>query len=314
MSNIHDVVIIGSGPAAHTAAIYLGRSSLKPVMYEGFMAGGVAAGGQLTTTTIIENFPGFPNGIDGNELMMNMRTQSEKYGTTIITETIDHVDFSTQPFKLFTEEGKEVLTKSVIIATGATAKRMHVPGEDKYWQNGVSACTICDGAVPIFRNKVLMVVGGGDAAMEEALHLTKYGSKVIILHRRDAFRASKTMQERVLNHPKIEVIWNSELVELEGDGDLLNGAKIHNLVSGEYKVVPVAGLFYAIGHSPNSKFLGGQVKTADDGYILTEGPKTSVDGVFACGDVCDRVYRQAIVAAGSGCMAALSCEKWLQTH
>nr|CAA56112.1 disulphide oxidoreductase [Entamoeba histolytica]prf//2115369A disulfide oxidoreductase-like protein [Entamoeba histolytica] len=316
MSNIHDVVIIGSGPAAHTAAIYLGRSSLKPVMYEGFMAGGVAAGGQLTTTTIIENFriSRISNWIDGNELMMNMRTQSRSMELLSLQKLLTMLNFSTQPFKLFTEEGKEVLTKSVIIASNATAKEACSRRRQILAKIGVSACAICDGAVPIFRNKVLMVEGGGDAAMEEALHLTKYGSKVIILHRRDAFRASKTMQERVLNHPKIEVIWNSELVELEGDGDLLNGAKIHNLVSGEYKVVPVAGLFYAIGHSQNSKFLGGQVKTADDGYILTEGPKTSVDGVFACGDVCDRVYRQAIVAAGSGCMAALSCEKWLQTH
>ncbi|ELP93185.1 thioredoxin reductase, putative [Entamoeba invadens IP1] len=314
METVNDVVIIGSGPAAHTAAIYLGRASIKPIMYEGFLAGGIAAGGQLTTTTIIENFPGFPSGIDGNELMLQMRKQSENNGATIITETISKVDLSSRPFKLWDENGKEILAKSLIIATGATARRMKVPGEDIYWQNGVSACAICDGAVPIFRNKVLMVVGGGDAAMEEAMHLTKFGSKIIILHRRDSFRASKAMQERVLNHPKVEVMWNSTLIELVGDGNLLNGAKVKNVVTGEEKVVPISGLFYAIGHAPNVQFLNGQLKLTPEGYIEVNETKTSVDGVFAAGDVCDKVYRQAIVAAGSGCKAALDCEKWLQTH
>ena len=309
---VKNVVIIGSGPAAHTAAIYLGRSSLSPIMYEGFMAGGIAAGGQLTTTTIIENFPGFPEGIDGNELMENMRKQSVKYGTTIITETIAKVDFSSHPYTLTTEDGHSVKTKAVIIATGANARRMHVPGEDIYWQNGVSACAVCDGAIPIFRNQVLMVVGGGDTAMEEALHLTKYGSKVIILHRRDQFRASKVMQEKVLSHPKIEVMWNSTLIELVGDGDLLNGAKIRNVMTNEEKIVPIAGLFYAIGHTPNTAFLQNQIEIESDGYIKTRGVLTSKEGVFACGDVCDKVYRQAIVAAGSGCQAALECEKYLQ--
>ncbi|KAL7714874.1 Thioredoxin reductase [Entamoeba marina] len=314
MSTVHNVVIVGSGPAAHTAAIYLGRSSLSPVMYEGFMAAGVPAGGQLTTTTVIENFPGFPTGIDGNELMTKMREQSTNCGCTIISETIKSVDFSSKPYKLIDESGKTILTKSVVVATGATARRMGVPGEEKYWQNGVSACAICDGAIPIFRNKVLMVVGGGDTAMEEAMHLTKYGSKVIILHRRDEFRASKAMQERVLNHPKIEVMWNSVLLELLGDGDLLNAAKVKDVKTNEEKTVDISGLFYAIGHIPNTSFLEKQVNTTPDGYIVANDTKTNVDGVFACGDVQDKVYRQAIVAAGSGCMAALECEKWLNLN
>ena len=312
MEEIQNVIIIGSGPAAHTAAIYLGRSSLSPIMYEGFMAGGIAAGGQLTTTTVIENFPGFPEGIDGNELMENMRKQSIKYGTTIITETVTKVDLSSKPYTITTEEGHVMKTKSIIIATGANARRLHVKGEDIYWQNGVSACAVCDGAIPIFRNQVLMVVGGGDTAMEEALHLTKYGKKIIILHRRDQFRASKVMQQKVLTHPKIEVIWNATLTELMGDGDLLNAVKITDVNTKEEKVIEVAGLFYAIGHSPNTAFLDNQITTDSDGYIVSNGVKTNVDGVFACGDVCDKVYRQAIVAAGSGCQAALECEKYLQ--
>ena len=289
MEETQNVIIIGSGPAAHTAAIYLGRSSLKPVMYEGFMAGGIAAGGQLTTTTVIENFPGFPEGIDGNQLMENMRKQSVKYGATIITETVTSVDLSQKPYTITTEDGHTMKAKSIIIATGANARRMHVPGEDIYWQNGVSACAVCDGAIPIFRNQVLMVVGGGDTAMEEALHLTKYGKKIIILHRRDQFRASKVMQEKVMNHPKIEVMWNSTLVELMGDGDLLNAVKIRNVINGEESVVEVAGLFYAIGHTPNTAFLNNQITIDSDGYIKAEGVKTNVEGVFACGDVCDKV-------------------------
>lgn len=312
MEEIANVIIIGSGPAAHTAAIYLGRSSLQPIMYEGFMAGGIAAGGQLTTTTVIENFPGFPEGIDGNELMENMRKQSIKYGCKIITETVKEINITSKPYTIITEDGNKMKTKSIIIATGANAKRMKVPGEDIYWQNGVSACAVCDGAIPIFRNQILMVVGGGDTAMEEALHLTKYGKKIIILHRRDKLRASKVMQEKVLNHPKIEIIWNSTLIELLGDGDLLNSVKIKNVITNEESIIEVAGLFYAIGHSPNTSFLNNQITLDSDGYIKTNGVKTNVEGVFACGDVCDKIYRQAIVAAGSGCQAALECEKYLQ--
>ena len=314
MADVHDVVIIGSGPAGHTAAIYLGRSSLKPVMYEGFMAGGMAAGGQLTTTTLVENYPGFANGIQGPELMDEMRKQSERCGCTIVTETIARVDFSQRPFRLYQENGTEVRCRSVIIATGATARRMGVPGEEQYWQNGVSACAVCDGAAPLFRNKVLMVIGGGDTAMEEALHLTRYGSKVIVAHRRDAFRASAAMQQRLLSNPKVEVMWNTTLVELLGDGDVLTGAKVRDTVTGAEQVVPVAGVFFAIGHTPNTKFLAGQVEIAPDGYLVVQGTKTSVPGVFACGDVVDRVYRQAVVAAGSGCMAALDCQKWLMEN
>ena len=313
MSKVEDVIIIGSGPAAHTAAIYLGRASLHPVMFEGFMAGGIAAGGQLTTTTTVENFPGFPDGILGLDLMDNMRKQSEKCGCTIYSETIAKVDLKSKPYKVYQEDGKMFECKALIIATGAIARRMGVKGEDKYWQNGVSACAVCDGALPIFRKKVLMVVGGGDTAMEEAMHLTKYASKVILLHRRNQFRASKAMQEKIFANPKIEVMWNSVLTEVVGDGSLLNGAIIENVETHEKKTVEVSGLFYAIGHTPNTKFLEGQVNCGDDGYIITQNTKTNVEGVFAAGDVQDKVYRQACVAAGSGCMAALECEKYLNS-
>ena len=308
---MEELIIIGSGPAGHTAAIYAGRANMKPLMFEGFMAGGVAAGGQLTTTTDVENFPGFPTGIDGPELMDNMRQQSLNYGTRIETETVDRVDLSTQPFKVFVGS-KEIETKLVIISTGATAKRMGVPGEETYWQKGISACAVCDGALPLFREKVLVVVGGGDSACEEAHFLTKYASKVILLVRRDALRASKTMQERVINHEKIEVMWNTVLLEALGE-DFLTSLKVQNVKTQEDQVIDASGLFYAIGHVPNTSFLDGQLKTDDTGYIITEPgtTKTSVEGVFACGDVQDKTYRQAITAAGTGCMAALEAERFL---
>lgn len=309
---VEKVVVVGSGPAAHTAAIYLGRATLNPLMYEGFMAGGVAAGGQLTTTTEIENFPGWPQGVSGTQLMDNMRSQSENSGARIVTETIAKVDFSTRPFKLWTESNELIETQSVVIATGATAKRMGMPGEDTFWQKGISACAVCDGALPIFRNKTLMVIGGGDTAMEEADHLTKFGEKIILVHRRDAFRASKTMQDRVLKNPKVQVLWNSVLLSAHGD-KLLDSVKVQNLLTNEITTIPVSGLFFAIGHKPNTDFLLGQVAMDDTNYILTPpgSTQTSVSGVFAAGDVQDKKFRQAIVAAGSGCMAALECENWL---
>lgn len=309
---VEKVVVVGSGPAAHTAAIYLGRATLSPLVFEGFMAGGVAAGGQLTTTTEIENFPGWPKGISGPQLMENMRSQSEHSGARILTETIAKVDFSTRPFKLWTESNEQVEAQSVVIATGATAKRMGVPGEDTFWQKGISACAVCDGALPIFRNKTLMVIGGGDTAMEEADHLTKFGAKIILVHRRDAFRASKAMQERVLNNPKVEVMWNTVLVSAHG-GNLLDSVKVQNVQTGELSTIEVSGLFFAIGHKPNTDFLNGQVALDESGYIITPpgSTQTSVSGIFAAGDVQDKKFRQAIVAAGSGCMAALECEHWL---
>lgn len=312
------VTIIGSGPAAHTAAIYLARAELKPVLYEGMMANGFAPGGQLTTTTEVENFPGFPAGIMGSDLMDNMKKQSEKFGTKIITETISKVDFSSKPFKLWTEfneDAEPITSDSVIISTGASAKRLHLPGEDKYWQRGISACAVCDGAVPIFRNKPLAVIGGGDSACEEALFLTKYGSKVYMLVRKDHMRASSIMQKRVQNNPKMEVLYNTVSVDTKGDGKFLNAIGIKNVKTGETKDLAVNGLFYAIGHKPATEIFKDQIECDETGYIKTkpDSSLTSVPGVFAAGDVQDKKYRQAITSAGTGCMAALDCEHYLSS-
>ncbi len=306
------VIIVGSGPAGHTAAIYAARAEMKPLMLEGFMAGGVAAGGQLTTTTEVENFPGFPDGVDGITLMMNMRDQSTRYGTEILTETVDKIDLSQRPFKM-EANGVSYEAASVIIATGATAKRLNLPGEESYWQNGISACAVCDGALPIFRDKPMVVVGGGDSACEEAMFLTKFASKVYMLVRRDEMRASKVMQERTLANDKIEVLWNTVPLEAKGDGKVLTHVAVKSTIDDSERDVAANGLFYAIGHKPNTEFLEGQVKVDEAGYILTEPgtAKTSVEGVFACGDVQDHEWRQAITAAGSGCMAALSAERYL---
>ncbi|GMM31395.1 thioredoxin-disulfide reductase [Martiniozyma asiatica (nom. inval.)] len=310
------VTIIGSGPAAHTAAIYLARAELNPVMYEGMMANGIAPGGQLTTTTEIENFPGFPGGLTGSELMDKMREQSTKFGTEIITETISKVDFSSKPFKLWSEwneDGEPITTDAVVIATGASAKRLNLPGEETYWQQGISACAVCDGAVPIFRNNPLAVIGGGDSACEEALFLTKFGSKVYLIVRKDHLRASSIMQKRAMNHPKLEILWNTVSLEAKGDGKLLSHLAIKNVKSGEEKDLPVNGLFYAIGHTPATQIFKEQLQTDETGYIKTKPgtASTSVEGVYAAGDVQDSIYRQAITSAGTGCMAALEAEKYL---
>jgi thioredoxin reductase (NADPH) len=285
-------------------------------LYEGLLANGVAAGGQLTTTTDIENFPGFPDGISGTQLMDHMRKQSERFGTEIITETVAKVDLSQRPFKYWLEwrENEEPqTTDAIILATGASAKRLHLPGEETYWQQGISACAVCDGAVPIFRNKPLVVIGGGDSAAEEALFLTKYGSKVYVLVRRDKLRASHIMAKRLLAHPKVEVVWNTVGKEACGDGKLLQSVKVENVKTGEISEIKANGLFYAIGHTPATQIVQGQIETDEDGYIKTipGSSLTSVKGVFAAGDVQDKRYRQAITSAGSGCMAALDCEKLL---
>ena len=306
------VIIVGSWPAGHTAAIYAGKALLEPLMFEGFMAGGIAAGGQLTTTTVIENFPGFPTGIDGSELMMHMRQQSLNSGAQIQTLTVDSVDLSSKPFKV--NVGNETYTAdTLIIATGATAKRMGLKGEAEFWQKGISACAICDGGLPIFRNKKIVVIWGGDAAMEEAIHLTHFASEVVVLVRRDALRASKAMQERALNNPKITFMRNTEAEEAHGD-KLLTGVSVINNKTGEKSLIECSGLFYAIGHQPNTSFLNGQLELDEAGYILTKPgtTQTSVAWVFAAGDVQDKKYRQAITSAGSGCMAALEAEKYLQ--
>ena len=307
------VIIIGSGPAGHTAAIYAGKALLQPLMFEGFMAGGIAAGGQLTTTTVIENFPGFPEGIDGSQLMMQMRQQSLNAWAEIITKTVDSVDLSSSPFKV-TVGNEEFTADSVIVATGATAKRMGLPGEEQFRQKGVSACAICDGGLPIFRNKRIVVIGWGDAALEEAIHLTHFASEVLLLVRRDQLRASKAMQEKVFKNEKIQILWNTEATELVGE-KLLSGVWTINNKTQEKVLIECAGVFYAIGHTPNTAFLGWQIELDETGYIKTIpwSTKTSVEGVFAAGDVQDRIFRQAITSAGTGCMAALEAEKYLQT-
>jgi len=313
---IEKLVIIGSGPAAHTAAIYAARASLNPLLFEGMMAGGVAPGGQLTTTTEVENFPGFPEGINGYDLMVKMREQSARWGTRVETQTVEKVNFSVRPFEIFPEGATEpVRAHTVIISTGATAKRLAIKGEDVYWNKGISACAVCDGALPMFRNKPVVVIGGGDTAAEEATFLTHFASKVVLLVRRDVLRASKAMQDRVFKDPKIEVVWNTEAIEALGEAKL-TGVRVKNVKSGEEKVIEANGLFYAIGHVPNTAFLAGQLTLDDTGYVITESRSTvtNIGGVFAAGDVQDKIYRQAITAAGSGCMAALEAERWLSHH
>lgn len=308
------LVIIGSGPAGFTAAIYAARANLQPVIFEGFFSG--PAGGQLMTTTEVENYPGFPNGISGPELMDNFRLQALRFGTTILTEDVEKVDFSRYPYKVFGPQSAYE-AHSVIIATGATANRLDIPGarDGEFWQKGVTACAVCDGAMPLFRNKPLFVIGGGDTAVEEATFLTKFGSKVTIVHRRDQLRASKIMQKRALEHPKIEVIWDSVVTAVTGD-QVVRGVTIKNLKSGNETSHDAAGLFFAVGHTPNTAFLTGQIDLHDNGYIkVVPGTcKTSMDLIYAAGDAQDHVYRQAITAAGSGCMAAIEAERELSAR
>jgi thioredoxin reductase (NADPH) len=314
VSEHEKVIIIGSGPAAHTAAVYAARANLAPVLFEGFLAGGVAAGGQLTTTTEVENYPGFPEGIDGTALMDRFRAQSMRFGTRIYTETVEKVELGARPFRVFTSE-REMWARALIVATGATAKRLKVKGEERLWQNGISACAVCDGALPIFRQKPLVVVGGGDTAVEEATYLSKFGSQVLVVHRRDELRASKIMQQRLFANPKVAMVWDSVVEEALGE-KAVEAVRVRNLKTGEDRVLPAGGLFYAIGHEPNTGFLGGQLSLDDTGYVVTRPgtTQTSVAGVFAAGDVQDKVWRQAVTAAGTGCMAALEAERFLTEH
>ena len=306
----HKVIIIGSGPAGYTAALYAARANLEPLLFEGFFSG--PAGGQLMTTTDVENFPGFPEGVTGPDLMDSFRKQCERFGTKLIREDVKSVDLSKRPF---TVTAKETFTAdSVIIATGATAKLLEIDGagEDGFWQKGVTACAVCDGAMPLFRGNELYVIGGGDSAVEEAIFLTKYGSKVYMVHRRDELRASKIMAERAKKHPKVEILWNSVITKIEGE-KVVGSVTVENLKTKQIEKRKAAGVFFAIGHKPNTDFLSDQLKTDTQGY-LTVKPGTTytdIEGVFACGDVQDPIYRQAVSAAGSGCMAAIDAERWL---
>ena len=311
---VENLVIIGSGPAGYTAAIYAARANLKPLMFEGFQAGGLP-GGQLMTTTEVENFPGFPEGITGPKLMDRMKAQAERWGTECYTEDVVSVDLKERPFTVRSRE-REVKAHSIIIATGATAKRLDLPSEEEFWSRGISACAICDGATPIFRNQELAVIGGGDSAAEESVYLTKYGDRVHLLVRRDQMRASKAMQDRVFNNPKITVHWNTDTIDVFGKDGRLEGLKIRNNQTGEEGKLYVKGLFYAIGHTPNTALFKGQLELDKVGYIVVKPGtvETSVEGVYAAGDVQDHEYRQAITAAGTGCMAAMSAERWLSEN
>lgn len=345
------VVIIGSGPAGWTAAIYAARANLNPLLFEGAVTAenytkGTLPLGQLALTTEVENYPGFPagnsreylasalpaerqpywvqkgekqpsHGVNGPELMELMRQQAVNFGTRIVTDDIVSVDFSRQPFRLTALAGESVEARAVIVATGARANYLGLPSEERFKNNGVSACAVCDGALPRFREKPLVVVGGGDSAVEEGTYLTKFASRVYLVHRRDKLRASQIMQQRALSNPKIEPKWNRMLDEVLGtDGDGVTGVRLKSTVDGTAEELPASGVFLAIGHTPNTDFLRGQLKLDDKGYIVWTRPQrtdTSVEGVFAAGDVADSHYRQAVTAAGTGCMAALDAERWLAT-
>jgi thioredoxin reductase (NADPH) len=309
------IVIIGSGPAGWTAAIYAARANLDPVVYEGEPSNIMVPGGQLMYTTEVENYPGFPSGIQGTEMMDLFKQQSQRFDTQVITEDITSVDFSSHPFKLKSSEGNEIEALSVIIATGARANWMNLPNEQRLAKTGggVSACAICDGALPGYRDKVLVVVGGGDSAIEEGIYLTKFASKVVLVHRRDELRASPIMQERAKSNPKIEFKWNTVITDVLGD-KIISGIRIQDTISKEESNLDCSGLFIAIGHTPNTSFLGDSLELDENGFIGTRQSwrtATSVVGVFAAGDVMDPYYKQAITAAGTGCMAALEAERWL---
>jgi thioredoxin reductase (NADPH) len=317
-SRIEDVVIIGSGPAGWTAAIYAARARLEPLVFEGAPSREMIPGGQLMFTTEVENFPGFPEGIDGQKLMLEMKAQAERFGTRVVTDDIVEVDPSSRPFRLRTAEGNEVHARTVIVATGARANWLGLENEERLAQTGggVSACAVCDGALPAFRDQVLAVVGGGDSAMEEALYLTKFAREVVLIHRRDTFRASPIMAERALENPKIRVEWNTEVSEVLGE-EFITGVRLRDTGTGEERELEVGGLFLAIGHTPNTGFLAGVLELDETGYIMTHTPwrtETTVPGIFAAGDVMDSYYRQAVTAAGTGCMAALEAERFLAHH
>jgi len=300
------VVIVGSGPAGYTAAIYAARAELEPVVVAGHQFGG-----QLMLTTDVENYPGFPEGVSGPEMMELFQKQAERFGAKVLLEDATEIDLSKRPFRIATAE-HAFTADAVIVATGATAKWLGLPSEQRLTNRGVSACATCDGA--LHRGKAMAVVGGGDTAMEEALFLTRFAPRVLVIHRRDTLRASKIMQERARRNEKIEFVWNSEVEEVLGD-ECVRGVRIRNVVSGAVSELAVEALFVAIGHEPNTSLLRGQIELEPTGYIrVTRGTRTSVEGVFACGDAMDPTYRQAVTAAGTGCMAAIDAERWLAEH
>ena len=300
-----DVVIIGSGPAGYTAAIYTGRAQLNPLVFAGSLSGG-----QLMLTTDVENYPGFPEGVMGPDLMENFRKQAERFGAEVVYEDVIEVDFSSHPFKI-KSTAQEIEAKTVIISTGASAKMLGLESESRLMGHGVSTCATCDGF--FFRDQEIAIVGGGDSAMEEATFLTRFASKVTVIHRRDSLRASKIMQQMAIDNPKIEFMFDSAVTEVLDSDDKVSGVVVENLKSGDKSIVDLSGLFVAIGHTPNTQLFEGKVDLHDNGYIrCQEGAQTSVGGVFACGDVQDFTYRQAITAAGSGCMAAIDAERWLE--
>ncbi|MGE4619194.1 MAG: thioredoxin-disulfide reductase [Planctomycetota bacterium] len=302
---VRDVVIIGSGPAGYTAAVYTARAQLEPLVFAGSLSGG-----QLMLTTDVENYPGFPEGVMGPDLMESFRKQAERFGAEVVYEDVVEVDFSSHPYKV-KSTGQEIEAKTVIISTGASAKLLGLEAESRLMGHGVSTCATCDGF--FFRGQDIAIVGGGDSAMEEATFLTRFADKVTVIHRRDSLRASKIMQQKAFDNPKIEFLWDSSITEIFEEESKVTGVEVENLKTGEKSKVALTGLFVAIGHTPNTQLFTGKLDLYENGYIQThDGAKTSMDGVFACGDVQDFTYRQAITAAGSGCMAAIDAERWLE--
>ncbi len=350
MADVEKVVIIGSGPAGWSAAIYAARASLSPLLFEGTFTPEMIPLGQLAFTTEVENYAGFPAGnvrafiesaidaerhgnlppvpsherngqphyaVQGVELVELMKQQALNFGTRVVTEEIVEVDFSGRPFRLVSGEGRQVAAHTVIVATGARANYLGLESEHAYKNKGVSACAVCDGALPMFRNQPLAVIGGGDSAIEEASYLTKFAKVVYLVHRRDQLRASKIMQQRAFDNPKIEIVWNHEVEQVMGNGQRVTGIELKNTVDGSSRTLDAGGMFLAIGHSPNTAFLHGKLEMNDKGYVRWKQPfrtHTSVEGVFAAGDVADDYYRQAITSAGTGCMAALDAERWLASQ
>ncbi|MCH7562493.1 MAG: thioredoxin-disulfide reductase [Gemmatimonadetes bacterium] len=309
------MIIIGSGPAAWTAAVYAARAQLEPLVYEGEGSRTMIPGGQLMFTTEVENYPGFPEGVNGINMMAAFKEQAVRFDTRVVTEDIVEVDFSVRPLRLISSRGTELEADTVIIATGANARWIGLPNEERLAQSGggVSACAVCDGALPHFRDQVVAVVGGGDSAMEDAIYMAKFAREVVVIHRRDELRASKIMQDRAMANDKIRFQWNSVVTDVRG-GDVITGLELRDTVTGEESELEVGGLFVAIGHTPNTDFLGGRVALKPNGYIETPTAwrtATSVPGVFAAGDAMDDFYKQAVTAAGTGCMAALDAERWL---